>query len=79
VAYWNRYVGITQMGGHGTFVEPRTSVSVTNGTDDLITAKLPALQAYQLSLAAPTPPAGSFDPVAGPNEASWCSTAPASA
>ena len=64
VAYWNRYVGITQMGGHGTFVEPRTSVSVTNGTDDLITAKLPALQAYQLSLAAPTPPAGSFDPVA---------------
>ena len=64
VAYWNRYVGITQMGGHGSFVEPRTGVSVTNGIDDLITAKLPALQAYQLSLAAPTPPAGSFDPVA---------------
>ena len=64
VAYWNRYVGITQMGGHGTFTEPRTGVSVTKGTDDLITAKLPALQAYQLSLAAPTPPAGSFDPVA---------------
>ena len=64
VAYWNRYVGITQMGGHGTFTEPRTGVSVTNGTDDLITAKLPALQAYQLSLAAPAPPAGSFDPVA---------------
>jgi mono/diheme cytochrome c family protein len=64
VAYWNRYVGITQMGGHGTFTEPRTGVSVTNGTDDLISAKLPALQAYQLSLAAPAPPAGSFDPVA---------------
>jgi len=64
LAYWNRYVGVTQMGGHGTFVEPRTGVSVTNGTDDQITAKLPALQAYQLSLAAPTPQAGSFDAAA---------------
>jgi len=61
IAYWNRYVGVTQMGGHGTFSEPRTGVIVTNGTDDLISAKLPALQAYQLSLAAPAPPAGSFD------------------
>jgi hypothetical protein len=64
VAYWNRYVGVTQMGGHGSFSDPRTGVSVTNGTDDLITSKLPALQAYQLSLEAPPPPAGSFDPVA---------------
>ncbi len=61
IAYWNRYVGVTQMGGHGSFSEPRTGVSVTNGTDDLISSKLPALQAYQLSLAAPAPPAGSFD------------------
>jgi cytochrome c5/mono/diheme cytochrome c family protein len=59
--YWNRYVGVTQLGGHGTFVEPRTGVSVTNGTDDQISAKLPALQAYQLTLAAPLPPVGSFD------------------
>ncbi|MEO6972689.1 MAG: hypothetical protein ABI135_04605 [Rhodoferax sp.] len=67
LAYWNRYVGVTQMGGHGTFVDPRIGtkgVSVTNGTDDLITAVLPALQAYQLSIAAPPPPAGSFDPAA---------------
>ena len=64
LAYWNRYVGVTQMGGHGSFAEPRTGVNVSNGTDDLITAKLPALQAYQLSLAAPPPPAGSFDAVA---------------
>jgi mono/diheme cytochrome c family protein len=64
LAYWNRYVGVTQMGAHGSFVEPRTGVSVANGTDDLITAKLPALQAYQLSLAAPVPPTGSFDVVA---------------
>ena len=64
LAYWNRYVGVTQMGGHGTFAEPRLGVSVTNGADDLITAKLPALQAYQLSLAAPSPPSGSFDAAA---------------
>ena len=64
IAYWNRYVAVTQMGGHGTFTEPRTGVSVTNGTDDLVTSKLPALQAYQLSIAAPPPPAGSFDPAA---------------
>jgi hypothetical protein len=38
VAYWNRYVGVTQMGGHGSFSEPRTGVNVTNGIDDLITA-----------------------------------------
>ena len=43
LSYWNRYVGVTQMGGHGNFSEPRTGVNVTNGTDDLITAKLPAL------------------------------------
>ena len=61
LAYWNRYVGVTQMGGHGTFTEPRTGVNVTNGTVDLISAKLPALQAYQLSLAAPLAPANSFD------------------
>ena len=61
IAYWNRYVGVTQMGGHGTFSEPRTGVRVTNGTDDLVSGKLAALQAYQLSLAAPAPPAGSFD------------------
>ena len=64
LAYWNRYVAVTQMGGLGTFVEPRTGVAVTNGTVDLVSAKLPALQAYQLSLAAPAPPAGSFDPAA---------------
>jgi len=62
--YWNRYVGVTQMGGHGTFMEPRTGVNVTNGTDDQISAKLPALQEYQLSIPAPPPKAGSFDQAA---------------
>lgn len=61
VMYWNRYVAVTQMGGHGSFSEPRTGVSVTNGTDDLVSSKLPGLQAYQLSIPAPPPPAGSFD------------------
>lgn len=64
IAYWNRYVGVTQMGGHGTFKEPRLGIDVTNGTDDLISSKLPALQAYQLTLPAPTPPSGSFDTAA---------------
>lgn len=61
ISYWNRYVAVTQMGGHGTFTEPRTGVTVTHGTDDQVSAKLPALQEYQLSLDAPSPPAGSFD------------------
>ena len=64
IAYWNRYVGVTQMGGQGTFTEPRLNVSVTNGTQDLISSKLPALQAYQLSIKAPAPPPGSFDAAA---------------
>jgi hypothetical protein len=63
IAYWNRYVAVTQMGGQGSFADNRTGVNVTNGTTDLVSAKLPALQAYQLSLAAPPAPAGSFDPV----------------
>jgi mono/diheme cytochrome c family protein/cytochrome c5 len=64
IAYWNRYVAVTQMGGQGTFSDPRLPLTVTNGTTDLVSSKLPALQAYQLSLPAPTPPAGSFDPAA---------------
>ena len=64
IAYWNRYVAVTQMGGHGTFSDPRTGVNVTNGPDDLVSDKLDALEAYQLSIDAPAPPAGSFDPAA---------------
>jgi mono/diheme cytochrome c family protein len=64
IAYWNRYVAVTQMGGHGTFSDRRTGVDVTNGRDDRVSGKLPALQAYQLTLPAPAPPEGSFDPAA---------------
>jgi len=61
IAYWNRYVAVTQMGGLGRFSDPRLPLTVINGTVDLVSDKLPALQAYQLSLAAPAAPAGSFD------------------
>ena len=64
IAYWNRYVSVVEMGGQGSFSEPRLNLDVVHGTQDLVSAKLPALQAYQLSLAAPAAPAGSFDAAA---------------
>jgi hypothetical protein len=60
ISYWNSYVGVTQMGGHGSFSDPRIGVSVTQ-KPDVVTPKLPALLAYQLSLATPRPPAGTFN------------------
>jgi mono/diheme cytochrome c family protein len=63
IPYWNAYVAITQMGGQGTFVDPRIGADV-HRTPDLVTPKLAALEAYQLSLRAPRPAAGSFDPAA---------------
>jgi mono/diheme cytochrome c family protein len=69
-AYWNRYVAVVQMGGQGTFTDPRLNLDITHGTQDLVSAKLPALQAYQLSLPPPAAPAGSFDaPAAGRGQA----------
>jgi hypothetical protein len=64
IAYWNRYVAVTQMGGLGTFSDPRLNLAITNGTIDLVSSRLPALQAYQLSLSAPAAPAGSYDSAA---------------
>ncbi len=65
VAYWNRYVAVTQMRGHGYFEDSRLNWVVDHREgDDLVTAKLPALQAYQFSISAPTPPAGSFNATA---------------
>lgn len=64
IAYWNRYVAVAEMGGLGSVVEPRLGLSITHGTVDLVSARLPALQAYQLSLGAPPAPAGSFDAAA---------------
>src|SRR4029453_5660135 len=63
VSYWNAYVAVTQMHGQGNFSDPRLGVNVVQ-SPDLVTSKLPALRAYQLSLTAPVPPAGSYDALA---------------
>ncbi|MFL5562417.1 MAG: hypothetical protein ACJ79K_13165 [Gemmatimonadaceae bacterium] len=53
ISYWNLYVGITQMHGHGTFVDPRIGASVHNPPENLTTDKLAALRAYQFSIDKP--------------------------
>jgi mono/diheme cytochrome c family protein len=60
VSYWNAYVAITQMHGHGHFVDARIGVDVDN-PPDLVSSKLEPLRAYQLSLEAPAPVEGEFD------------------
>ncbi len=75
IPYWNAYVAVTQMHGQGTFIDRRLDVAAnavasktklgeTRATPDQVTAKLAALQYYQLSLPSPEPPEGSFDRVA---------------
>ena len=87
-AYWNRYVAVTQMHGHGSFSDPRLGINVdnTSGTGDLVESRLPDLEAYQLSIPAPPPPPGSFDPAAaargravfeGQGQCSTCHAGPA--
>ncbi len=76
VTHWNAFVANLEMHGKGTFYDPRLDDAqrfpiaarekfghVTNNPD-LITPKLAALQFYQLALAAPVPPASSFDATA---------------
>ena len=60
ISYWNSYVGVGQMGGQGTFHDPRIGLFI-NQTPDLVTPKLAALLAYQLSLKTPDPRPGTFD------------------
>ena len=72
VPYWNAFVANLEMHGTGVFYDPRLNdaakfpVAARAGSgnvrpaDDGITSRLPALQFYQLSIPAPTPPAGSF-------------------
>jgi hypothetical protein len=59
VSYWNAYVAITQMHGHGHFTDPRIGVDVNN-PPDLVSSKLQPLRAYQFSLETPRAPEG-FD------------------
>jgi mono/diheme cytochrome c family protein len=60
VSYWNAYVAITQMHGHGHFIDSRIGVDVSN-PPDLVSAKLEPLRAYQFSIDAPPPEPGSVD------------------
>jgi hypothetical protein len=60
VSYWNAYVAITQMHGHGRFVDPRIGVD-KNNPPDLVSSKLEPLRAYQFSLETPEPIPGTFD------------------
>jgi mono/diheme cytochrome c family protein len=60
ISYWNSYVGVGQMGGHGSFSDPRIGLFISQ-SPDLVTPKLAALLDYQLSLRVPDPPPGSFD------------------
>ena len=52
IAYWNRYVGVTQMGGHGSFSDPRLGINIVQ-TPDKVVHKLPHLREYQFSLLTP--------------------------
>jgi hypothetical protein len=47
ISYWNNYVAVTQMGGHGSFSDPRLDLNITQ-TPDIVTPKLPELLQYQL-------------------------------
>jgi hypothetical protein len=76
IPYWNAFVAVLEMHGQGTFIDARLDnaqqfpIAAENGFGhivpkvDLVTSKLGGLQAYQLSLKAPTPPKGSFDQAA---------------
>jgi hypothetical protein len=73
VTYWNAYVGNLEMHGSGTFFDPRLDDPVKypvaartrqghkTAVIDKITAKLPALHFYQLSIPTPRPPRGTFN------------------
>ncbi|MBS1608931.1 MAG: hypothetical protein JSS70_09255 [Bacteroidetes bacterium] len=73
IKYWNAFVGNLEMHGKGNFSDPRLNdpvkypIAVENNSfnvinsPDLISSKLDGLRAYQFSIGAPKPPAGSYD------------------
>ncbi len=73
VSHWNAFVANLEMHGKGTFYDPRLNDALqfpiaaragfgnVRNTPDLVTAKLGALQFYQLAIPAPRPPKRSFD------------------
>jgi mono/diheme cytochrome c family protein len=60
ISYWNNYVAVTQMHGHGNFSDERLNVHIVQ-QPDLVTPKLAALRAYQHSIPAPPTPGASYD------------------
>jgi cytochrome c553 len=60
ISYWNDYVAVTQMHGHGHFSDPRIGVDVNN-PPELVRPALAPLRAYQFSLETPRPIPGTFD------------------
>src|SRR3954449_5020478 len=76
IPYWNAFVAVLEMHGQGNFfderlddaakfpVAARNRMGHTRFNGDKVRYKLPALQAYQLSLAAPKPRSSSFNAAA---------------
>lgn len=57
IPYWNDYVAVTQMHALGNFSDPRLGPAYTVTSQiELVKPKLPALRAYELSLAKPSSP-----------------------
>ena len=63
ISYWNAYVAVTQMHGHGNFADPRLHIDVKQ-SPDRVTPLLAALRDYQHSIAAPAATPASFDAAA---------------
>lgn len=63
ISYWNAYVAVTQMHGHGNFSDPRLGLDIRQSPDQ-VGPRLGALRSYQHSLQTPSAPAGSFDAAA---------------
>ena len=60
MSYWNAYVAVTQMHGHGNFSDPRIPVNIVQ-EPDMVTPKLAALRAYQHSIGIPPTAGASYD------------------
>ena len=76
IAYWLALVPNIELNGQGTFIDARlqdpqlfpiaaaAGLGQVRNTPDQVTPLIPGLHLYILSLPAPEPPAGSFDPAA---------------
>ena len=61
ISYWNRYVGVGQMGGHGSFHDPRIDLSHCPVSRSRRAEIAGTAAAYRAEPAHAEPPAGSFD------------------